>query len=96
MVDTGATLVALSWESGRDLGLVSPGDAMDVSISTANGAVKARRVTIDRLRIEDIDVANVDALVLPRGALSTNLLGMSFLSRLDRFGIDKGTLVLEQ
>jgi aspartyl protease family protein len=96
MVDTGATLVALTWESGRDLGLVSPSDPMTVAVSTANGTLKAKRVTLDRLEVEGIEVRQVAALVLPEGALSTNLLGMSYLSRLNHFEMGRGMLVLEQ
>jgi aspartyl protease family protein len=94
MVDTGATLVALTWATARDLNLVSPGDPMTVDISTANGSLKARRITLDRLDVEGVEVDHVQALVLPEGALQTNLLGMSFLSRLAHFEISRGTLVL--
>jgi aspartyl protease family protein len=96
MVDTGATLVALTWESGRDLGLVSPSDPMTVAVSTANGTLKAKRVMLDRLEVEGIEVRDVAALVLPAGALSTNLLGMSYLARLNHFEMTRGLLVLEQ
>jgi aspartyl protease family protein len=96
MVDTGATLVALTWDSARDLGLVSPSDPMTVPVSTANGTLKAKRVMLDRLEVEGIEVRDVAALVLPAGALSTNLLGMSYLSRLNHFEMARGVLVLEQ
>ena len=41
-------------------------------------------------------VRDVDALVLPDAALSENLLGMSFLSKLKRFEVAGGKMVLEQ
>ena len=41
-------------------------------------------------------VRDVDAMVLPDTALSDNLLGLSFLSRLKRFEYASGRLVLEQ
>ena len=96
MVDTGATLVALTWETGRDLGLARPGDPMTVEVSTANGKLRAMRVTLDRLDIDGVSVDGVQALVLPQGALATNLLGMSYLSRLGHFEMTRGMLVLEQ
>lgn len=96
MVDTGATLVALRWETGRDLGLVNPSDPMTVPISTANGTLQAKRIVLDRLDVEGIEVENVPALVLPQGALAANLLGMSFLSRLGHFEIADGELMLEK
>jgi aspartyl protease family protein len=96
LVDTGATLVALSWETGRDLGLVSPGDRMDVAVSTANGRLRAKSVIIPRLGIESLEVSAVKAVVLPPGAMTGNLLGMSFLGRLKTFEVRRDTLVLEQ
>ena len=50
----------------------------------------------DRLEVGPLEVRNVAAVVLPQGALGTNLLGMSFLSRLGHFEIARGTLVMEQ
>jgi predicted aspartyl protease len=38
----------------------------------------------------------VDAIVVEQGALGVNLLGMSFLKRLSRFEVQRGTLVLER
>jgi aspartyl protease family protein len=48
------------------------------------------------VEIEDIAVHNVAAMVMPEGALSDNLLGMSFLSRLHRWEFAGGRLELEQ
>jgi aspartyl protease family protein len=96
MVDTGATIVALTWETGRDLGLVSAGDTMDFAVSTANGTVRGKSVIIPRVDVESLSVPSVKGVVLPRGALSSNLLGMSFLGRLKQFSVARNTLVLEQ
>jgi aspartyl protease family protein len=96
LVDTGATIVALTWATGLDLGLVRPGMAMDAPMQTANGRVMGKRVTIPRLEVEGLAVAAVDAVVLPQGALAVNLLGMSFLSKLRRFEFARNTLLLEQ
>jgi aspartyl protease family protein len=41
-------------------------------------------------------VRDVPAVVMPDGALSENLLGMSFLSRLRHFEYSEGKMVLEQ
>ena len=87
MVDTGATIVALTWETGRDLGFVSASDTMDVAVSTANGTVRGKSVLIPRLDIESLSVPSVKGIVMPRGALSSNLLGMSFLGRLKQFSV---------
>lgn len=96
MVDTGASTVALTYEYGRRLGLISSGDRWDVKMQTANGTARAKRVTLESVRIGGIVVRNVVATISEEGALSTNLLGMSFLGRLGRFEIRSGQLVMEQ
>ena len=96
MVDTGASVVALSWQTALDLNLVHPGDPMDVVMQTAAGRAYGRRVTIPRLEVEGLSVASVPAVVMPAGTLSGNLLGMSYLSRLRRFEFAQNSLVLEQ
>ena len=64
--------------------------------STANGTVKAARTQIAMVDVGGLVLCDVDALVLPDEALSENLLGLSFLSRLKRFEYANGTMVLEQ
>jgi aspartyl protease family protein len=46
--------------------------------------------------VKDITLRNVPAAVAQKGALATNLLGMSFLGRLGSFQIQDGELVLNQ
>ena len=94
LVDTGATTVALSYQDASDVGLRPGSLDYDVPVSTANGIAKAARVKIDRISIDGIEVEDVEGLVLPDGALSGTLLGMSFLSRLDSFKVEDGVLVL--
>ena len=96
MVDTGASTIALNETSAASFGLrPSPGDYR-VSVSTANGTVKAARTQIAMVDVGGLVLCDVDALVLPDEALSENLLGLSFLSRLKRFEYANGTMVLEQ
>lgn len=96
MVDTGATLVALTYEDGRSLGLVRPGDRYDIKLQTANGTAGAKRVTLNNVRMGGISLSNVDGIVAQEGALGVNLLGMSFLKKLRTFEMQNGRLVLEQ
>src|SRR5262249_52771909 len=85
MVDTGATTVALSSDTASRLGIVPIRAAYRVPIATANGAISAAAIVLDHIRLGQIDVYNVEAVVMPPGALSINLLGMSFLGKLSRF-----------
>lgn len=96
MVDTGATVVALSAESARKIGIVPARSAYTTPISTANGVVAAASVTLNDVRVGGIRVRNVAAVVVPDGLLSVNLLGMSFLSRLSKFELSGPRLVLVQ
>ena len=96
MADTGATLVVLTYEDAARLGL-SP-HSLDFSglAQTANGVSRVAPVMLDRVRVDDILVRNVPAAVAEKGALDTNLLGMSFLSRLKSFQMQGRELVLVQ
>ena len=95
MVDTGASVVALSYEDAQRVGLRPNTLDYTVPVSTANGIVKAARATLDRVEIDTVHVDNVDALVLPAGALNGTLLGMSFLSKLSSFKSENGVLTLK-
>jgi aspartyl protease family protein len=96
MVDTGASVVALNESSAARFGLRPTPGQYTANVSTANGIVKAARTRIEMLDVGGLIVRDVDAMVLPDEALSENLLGLSFLSRLKRFEYANGQMVLEQ
>ena len=96
LVDTGASFVALSFEDADRLGVrPMPADFKYVS-STANGRAAYAKTELHQVRLGSIAVRDVIAFVAPRGALSTSLLGMSFLTKLSGFKIDAGRLILQQ
>lgn len=96
MVDTGASIVALSWESAAKAGLKADPNARGMRIGTANGAVTALPVKIPEVRIGELVVTNVEAVILPPGALQGHtLLGMSFLKKV-RMEMQAGQLILRQ
>jgi len=96
MVDTGASLVALNEKSAARFGLRPSRGDYNATVTTANGTIKAARARIAMIDLGGIVVRDVDAMVLPDEALSENLLGLSFLSKLKRFEYANGRLVLEQ
>jgi len=96
MVDTGATIVALSFEDAERAGLMLRDSDFTGSVHTANGVARVAPVTLDRVTIGDITVRDVRAAVAERGRLKTSLLGMSFLSRLSRFDMRPGLLVMQE
>lgn len=96
LVDTGASKVALSYEDAERIGLKPFALDFDQPVATANGLVNAATVTLRRVEIENVVVHDVDAMVLPEGAMQGTLLGMSFLGRLSGFRMSGGTLYLEE
>ncbi len=96
MVDTGASLVTLRESDAAQIGIRPMPADYTARVSTANGTIKAARTKLDRIEIGDITVFDVPALVLPDDALSQNLLGVSFLSKLKRYEYADGRMVLEQ
>jgi aspartyl protease family protein len=96
MVDTGASVIALNESSAARFGLRPSRNDYRATVSTANGTVKAAPTRLAMVDIGGLIVRDVDAMVLPDEALSENLLGLSFLSKLKRFEYANGKMVLEQ
>ena len=95
LVDTGASMIALRESTAARLGIHPRVSDYNVKTHTANGVGKAARVQLNSVEVNGIMVRDVEAFVVPDEALSTNLLGMSFLSRV-KWTHDRGKLVLEQ
>jgi len=83
IVDTGASLVAMSKRHARRLGIDYLVQGSRGISETASGMVDAYVVTLDRVRVGDIELRDVRAAVLDSNHPSSVLLGMSFLDRLE-------------
>ena len=94
VIDTGATSVVLTWETAKAAGLPLELLLYNVDVETAGGHTKAARLTLDRLAIGKLVERSVPALVVPRGQMKTNLLGMSFLDRLESWEVRADRLML--
>jgi len=94
VVDTGATSVVLTWETAKAAGLPLEMLEYNVEVETAGGHTKAARLTLDRLAIGKLVERSVPALVVPHGQMKTNLLGMSFLDRLESWEVRADRLML--
>jgi aspartyl protease family protein len=94
VVDTGATSVVLTFETAKAAGLPLELLDFDVDLETAGGHTHAARLTLDRLAIGKLVERSVPALVVPRGQMKTNLLGMSFLDRLESWEVRADRLML--
>lgn len=96
LIDTGATLIALSYEDAAAAGIFPAPADYKYQVTTANGVAHVAKVRLMDVRIGRIVVHGVDAVVGERGALSGSLLGMTFLSRLSKFSVESGALLLRQ
>jgi aspartyl protease family protein len=95
LIDTGATMVALTYEDAEKAGIYLDKSDFTHGVSTANGVARIAPVTLGSVSIGGITVRNVKAAVTERGKLQTTLLGMTFLGRLERVDIRQGMLVLQ-
>ncbi|MBY3466603.1 TIGR02281 family clan AA aspartic protease [Rhizobium laguerreae] len=82
LVDTGASMVALSREDAERIGIDLSRLTYSMTIMTANGRGRAAPVTLDQVAIGPIVRNNVAASVAEDGRLDQSLLGMSFLETL--------------
>jgi aspartyl protease family protein len=83
LVDTGATLTAVSPETAQ----------LAILLKTANGTSAAHLASLEELRVGNALARNLDAVIAP-GLGDTNVLGMNFLSRLKSWRVEDGTLIL--
>ena len=79
MVDTGATSVAMGAQDAERTG-INFRIGQPVMMSTANGSVQGYRIKLDSVRVGDVEVFGVDAVVTPQ-PMPYMLLGNSFLTR---------------
>lgn len=87
VLDTGATSVVLTQDAARAAGLPIEVLNYSVNVDTANGRTRAAAVTLDRLAVGALTERSVPALVAQPGQLKSNLLGMSFLNRLESWEV---------
>jgi len=94
MVDTGASLIALTARDARRMGVYPDAREFKYETRTANGIARIAVVTLKEVKIGGIRVKNVRASVHRGKGLDTNLLGMSFLNRLRKFNFEGDTLTM--
>lgn len=93
MVDTGATVTAISQDVAEAAGVEPDLLQEDARVETANGTVTAAPARIASLRFGSIAARDLNAIVMP-GANGPNVLGMNFLTRLKGWRVDDGVLIL--
>ena len=93
LVDTGATVVALTGSDAREMGLEWDPDGLAPVARGASGIVMGVPVTIPDLAVGDFAAHDVQAVIIPEG-LAISLLGQSFLSHIPKVAIADDKLTL--
>lgn len=93
LVDTGATLTAISEPTARAAGLEQRRDRLPVMMTTANGTISVGTTTVEELRFGNVAAFGLDAVIAPNIG-ETNVIGMNLLNRLAQWRVEQGTLVL--
>ena len=82
LVDTGATQVAMNAAQARRLGIDYRVTGSPAEVTTASGVERAWMVSLDSVKVGELEVRNVQAVVLDGAQPQTTLLGMSYLGRM--------------
>lgn len=93
LVDSGASAIVLSPEDARRIGLVPDRLRYTLRFQTANGTVRAAPVTLRELRIGQLAIPRLEAVV-NEAPMPISLLGTSFLGRLASWSVEGGRLHL--
>ena len=92
LIDSGATVTSFSGVVA-DRANIDPASGFRVPVRTANGVVIARRTRVDELTVGTIRVEDMGVLVSDAFGVD-GVLGMNFLSRLERWGVEGRWMVL--
>ena len=93
LVDSGATITALSSETAAAAGLTTRAQPFPMLIRTANGTVAARTAIVPTVRIGNVVAHDLPVVVSPAFG-GMDVVGMNFLSRLKGWRVEEGTLIL--
>jgi aspartyl protease family protein len=93
LVDTGATLTAVSADTAQRAGLTPRRAGIPIRMQTANGMVAAQLTEIDDMRFGNVAAHGIDAIIAP-GLGPTNVIGMNLLSRLASWRVENNILIL--
>lgn len=93
LIDSGASITALSDQTARAAGLNTAKGDPPLIMTTANGRVEVARTSIGTLDIGPIRAADMEAVVSPSFG-EVNVIGMNLLSRLKSWGVQDGHMVL--
>lgn len=93
LVDSGATVTALSTDTASAAGLKVERPLFPMLIQTANGQVSAQTATVGELQLGNVVARDLPVVVSPAFG-DTDVIGMNFLSRLKAWRVEGQTLIL--
>lgn len=94
LIDSGATITAISSDTARKAGLEVGAGGLPVLITTANGTISATRANVERLKVGGLETEDLSVVVAPNFG-NVDVLGMNFLQRLGSWRVEGRTLILE-
>ena len=93
LIDSGATVTALSPETAEAAGLEVRDPVVPLILRTANGNIRAQTAEVPEFRLGTIAARDLDVVVAP-GIGDTDVIGMNLLSKLKSWRVEGRTLVL--
>ncbi len=93
MIDTGATLTAISAPLAERAGLEPRRGGIPIMLGTANGTVQAHVATVDSLTFGNVSASGTDAAIAESFG-DFNVIGMNVLARLGSWRVEDNTLIL--
>lgn len=93
LIDSGATVTAISEGTAREAGVSTGTTLTPIVLQTANGAAPAQTGKVGELRVGNIVARNLKIVTAP-GLGTLDVLGMNFLSKLQSWRVENGTLIL--
>lgn len=93
LIDSGATITALSADTARRAQVDREPSIAPVMLRTANGMVRADTGTVERLQMAGIEARNLKVVISPAFG-DTSVIGMNFLSQLESWRVEGNTLIL--
>lgn len=93
LVDTGATLTAISSDLAAEASLNPRRGGLPITIGTANGPVAAQLATAEEIRFGNVAARGLDVVIAPTLG-ETNVVGMNLLSRLASWRVEGQTMIL--
>jgi aspartyl protease family protein len=94
LVDSGATVTALSLPTATAAGIEAKDELFPVLLRTANGTIAAKTGMLGELRFGTIVARDLPVVVSPAFG-NTDVLGMNFLSKLKSWRVEGRTLILQ-